>query len=988
MHTVELDAPIIMVPSKNLEADLRAARRDSPLLPADPGAIAKRLNDLNGPRGLPATVPPPRPGRDWSWVVYTPGYKIGFFLIPKSGAFRIAFVKPLDPRDRQELATSSFTVRATEWRTVRTDSGLPPIRRSDKAIRDAWKGLEQAKAKRLRRSPLSPEQHAYLNTLDDIIDAAESIARRKAANAPATAYRAKRSTGEQRHGRRSVYLFDLVGPNRLEAGMFVDLARGGDLRGQISRIEAMTATIRFDQPIDWDAIPAVGQIREAPSDIVYRSERKAVAMLRSRKARNPHLLDTIVDARARKIPETHIEPARPLNPEQRQAFQKALTVEDLLVVHGPPGTGKTRTISEITGAAVLDLNQKVLIASHSNRAVDNVLTGLPDDLEVLRVGHRDSITPDGLPFLLEERVAELRTRIRAATEQAIGPYRELDAAEAWTRAFAEKVDDFEAAATALAAARAEAERAAASAAAPFRLDLADLDRRHRASAAAFEQRRSDEHRWLARTDRLRNRTGIPVLGLWFAFVLKAIAPAVSLAANRRLRAEQQRDVAAATANMLRKDLERAVTEDPGHRRAREGVDATELRLRTAYRAVTATGRDLASAFRGLLSLQLPDGDAAEKHPAAALETLRHQHAHLLGRLPMLKYRKGLLERWHTEVVSATDQLGGEFVRYADVIAATCIGSASRSEITGIDFDLAIIDEAGQIGVNDTLVPLTRARRGVLVGDAQQLPPFLDSEVGEWGAAVGDPQIRGLLSKSALEILSDRIPDANQVALAEQRRMPEAISAFVSAQFYGSRLRTVHAGASRDPLLPTPMTFVDTSALPQRQRFERRHRGAEGALPGFVNDTEAALLARIAAFYARQPGGLEWGVIVPYRAQLGRVKALLRDHVAETRLVEQNVGTVDAFQGGERDVVLYGFTRSNANGQVGFLSELRRLNVAFTRARSRLVMIGDLTTLTAARNEGFRRLADDLVTHLATRGEIRSCTDVQLLLDAAEAKGNR
>lgn len=319
-----------------------------------------------------------------------------------------------------------------------------------------------------------------------------------------------------------------------------------------------------------------------------------------------------------------------------------------------------------------------------------------------------------------------------------------------------------------------------------------------------------------------------------------------------------------------------------------------------------------------------------------------------------------------------------------MVAATCIGTASRPELADVDFDLAIVDEAGQIGVPDVLVPLVRAERGVLVGDHNQLPPFLDSDVESWGKSVGDPLIRDLLKKSALEQLVGAFPDGHRVMLTRQRRMPAAIADFISAQFYEKRLRTAVEREHRDPIFRAPIAFADTARLPEARRTELDGRAREEwGQPGYTNPAEADLLARLAAFYHRR--GVEWAVIVPYKAQLGEVKKRLTAAIGNAELVGLNVGTVDAFQGGERDVILYGFTRSNRERNVGFLRELRRANVAFTRAKRQLVMVGDLDTLTHARHAGFRELARALRDHLADHGDLRPYAEIMARLEAVEGE---
>lgn len=323
----------------------------------------------------------------------------------------------------------------------------------------------------------------------------------------------------------------------------------------------------------------------------------------------------------------------------------------------------------------------------------------------------------------------------------------------------------------------------------------------------------------------------------------------------------------------------------------------------------------------------------------------------------------------------------ELVRYAQVVGATCIGAASRPELSGVEFDLGIVDEAGQIGVADTLVPLTRVRRGVLVGDDRQLPPFRDPEVDQWAQGIGNPELVRLMSQSALERLRAGLPSSHVVQLTRQRRMPAEIADFISAAFYRGELLTEKDHRHTDPLFSSPMAFVDTAALPDRERRESGGHRAEGrGRKGPFNTCEARLLARLAAFYHRR--GCEWVVIVPYLAQRLEVVRHLTPLIGDSQLADASVGSVDSYQGGECDVVLYGFTRSNPEGRIGFLKELRRANVAFTRAKSQLVLTGDLSTLIRANDPGFRTLMDDLHRHLLDRGDLRDYRDVMASLDEA------
>jgi superfamily I DNA and/or RNA helicase len=180
------------------------------------------------------------------------------------------------------------------------------------------------------------------------------------------------------------------------------------------------------------------------------------------------------------------------------------------------------------------------------------------------------------------------------------------------------------------------------------------------------------------------------------------------------------------------------------------------------------------------------------------------------------------------------------------------------------------------------------------------------------------------------------------------------------------------------LFSSPFAFVDTSSLPPGERAERSHRGIKG---GTDNPAEALLLGNLAAFYHQR--GTEWALIVPYTAQVKLIRENLAGLIPDPDVIESNVGTVDAFQGGERDVVLYGFTRSNPGGLVGFLDELRRANVAFTRAKQQLVLVGDMRTLLRAQNTRFHVLATALRDYVREHGDVRHYREIMALLAGQE-----
>lgn len=260
---------------------------------------------------------------------------------------------------------------------------------------------------------------------------------------------------------------------------------------------------------------------------------------------------------------------------------------------------------------------------------------------------------------------------------------------------------------------------------------------------------------------------------------------------------------------------------------------------------------------------------------------------------------------------------------AEAIVCTLVGSADQ-RIAKIAFDAVFIDEAGQALEPAAWIAALRAPKVVLAGDPFQLPPTVKSPKA---LAMG-------LSETLLEKAVARSGEA--VLLDEQYRMNTAIMGFSNGWFYGDRLKAhgsvaEHALAADEPVLE----FIDTAGC----GFDEQHP-EEGSSQSLCNPDEAALVAkRLNELFANHAQRIHSvGVISPYRAQ---VECLNEAIEADPRVVVQ---TIDGFQGQERDVVLISLTRSNAEGSIGFLSDYRRMNVAMTRARRKLVVVGDSATL--------------------------------------------
>ena len=274
-----------------------------------------------------------------------------------------------------------------------------------------------------------------------------------------------------------------------------------------------------------------------------------------------------------------------------------------------------------------------------------------------------------------------------------------------------------------------------------------------------------------------------------------------------------------------------------------------------------------------------------------------------------------------------------------VVASTLVG-ASGPSLKGMKFPVVFIDEAGQGLEPATWIPILKTDKVVLAGDHCQLPPTIKSfEAGRAG-----------LSETLFEKAIKRQDQASKM-LNLQYRMPELIMGFSAEQFYNSELKAAPntVGHYLSPEEPV-MTFIDTagSGYSEEQEEETLSTFNPEEARFTVNLLEG-LLERIGISQFLEKG---WsvGLISPYRAQVRKLKELLSEDENYQAIMGLGdaftVDTIDAFQGQERDVIVISLVRSNSAGEIGFLADIRRMNVALTRAKRKLIVIGDSSTLSS------------------------------------------
>ena len=645
-------------------------------------------------------------------------------------------------------------------------------------------------------------------------------------------------------------------------------------RGEVETVRGDQCVLLSTRPyIDLDRIPSKGQL-----DIDWAQTR--VALDRQARALDKFKAGETPGARLRSlIIGEDVGPSEPsyepvarffdggLDDAKKMVVSRFSAGADLIVTHGPPGTGKTKLIVELIRQELArNPDARLLLASQTHVALDNALErllGADRDISCVRIGSGSKEADQRVEACcLDQRSLALRDQVTVSSQRFLQE-----------RAAEMGIDRHE-----------------------VELGLAVLD-----LIGAREQ--------LARIQ---------------ASLLELESEA------QALEAEIATDSSPTTRERSDKLLRAGVLEDELERvggdevLARGTVEAARLKL-------VAFGKDGA---------QLATHSEAELRDWSQL-LLGDPQRETLGQLMTLA------EDWRMRFGQSED-FKAAIIGSSSVVAGTCVGFCREEAALRTVFDLCIIDEAGKATTTELLVPLAQSRRAVLLGDHHQLPAVLDhalrSEELQDRFGLGPQQ----LDEQLFERLTKDLGAGCKAALTEQHRMRGEIGRLVSWCFYDGNLSEGASTTDRNVAnltvagLDREVTWLDPYTDGNRS-YEERARGTS-----YENAREAqaivALLKRL-QFSLERSGRppSAWptiGVISGYAPQV----TLIRNEIRKERDLDRlniDCASVHAFQGREVDICVYSVTRKNSRGQIGMLSDWRHLNVALSRARDYLVIVGDL-----------------------------------------------
>lgn len=642
---------------------------------------------------------------------------------------------------------------------------------------------------------------------------------------------------------------------------------GGDVEEATD--DRLVLYIQYGDPAQ---LPEAGELRfdtRAAEVALYR-QKAAVDAIRFDRAVRINLRHLLITPNTAQVPYPIQLTSffQKLNESQQEAVEAALGTEDFLLVEGPPGTGKTRFITEVI-LQTLQSNPeaRILLSSQTHVALDNALERIQSqnlNLKLVRIGNHEKVAEGVQMLLVEEQMNHWRQSVLTTSQQFLSQWaaqRNISAQEVEQatqlqelRNITLKIDG-------------------------LRTDLESRKReRDNLYPIPYDARKSKALEEYGISEELRERL---------------------------LQLEEEID-----------DL---------NRQAKLARDEKE---KIADRLQQISGSNV----RKFLKLSVKELDGRLEK----VIDLTHPDAQKLQRLLALQ------AEW-ADQFGRNDQFNAAFLKRAQVIAGTCIGMPR--DVQDIEFDLCIVDEASKATATEVLVPMARSRRWILVGDSNQLPPFQDEAssnaqfLSKYDLKPDDVQ------ETLFDLLLRTLPSACCKSLTIQHRMVKPIGELISQCFYDGRLRS--NGPALDPhlshVLPKAVTWLTTASMPDR--IEQAVR------PSYNNACEVSviiqLLRRLNRVVAESHAGVaepqkkyEVAILTGYTAQRRLINRRLNSELESLQALHIECNTVDAFQGREADIAIYSVTRSNNRGELGFLKKRERLNVALSRGRIGLVIVGD------------------------------------------------
>lgn len=311
--------------------------------------------------------------------------------------------------------------------------------------------------------------------------------------------------------------------------------------------------------------------------------------------------------------------------------------------------------------------------------------------------------------------------------------------------------------------------------------------------------------------------------------------------------------------------------------------------------------------------------------------------------------KAIQEDWIKILKGKNKNFEEYLLKFVEIIGATCIGIASKvRNMNDLRFDWVIVDEAGRATLQELSIPLSKGNKILLVGDHKQLPPFVDQEASDRIFKKHNID-RSELETSLFEELFDKLKRLNKNDffdyLGNQYRMHPDIGKVVSELFYEGKIQSPLPADKKNHSINflNQKAFIWESTAKLHDKLEQKHKSSESWYNPCNAKVILKLLERIEADYQKQEKieNCSVGIITPYVDQVDfLINKKIKPKNSSWKKLKIDIASLDSFQGDERDIIIYDIVRSNSRKDLGFITDARRLNVALSRGKKLLVVVGD------------------------------------------------
>lgn len=662
--------------------------------------------------------------------------------------------------------------------------------------------------------------------------------------------------------------------------------------------------------VDYSNIASSGEISVSmrSAEIALERQRKALKSIQYKENANPEISEIIFNpsaatSKCNLILTKNDCKSREIDESKLNSLEKALSSDNIFLLQGPPGTGKTAFISELV-YQILNGNDKykgnpdakILIASQSHVAVDHVLDKikkLMTEIKMIRVGILDKLAESSREYTLDifcktwtQKVIENCKEALTKYKQEIGIDESLQEKNAIITEIENIAHEIFGLRDELVEVKTELEK----------LDVLDA-------------------KWQFVNDKIasmKQMIAIKTAGVTEEYLSHIISDFTDslLGLNDKLASVIDESIELSEQKMVLEERSAAINEELG-----------------------AKGREV-DEWKKLLGVSSQDEYLKAKEDIQiVLKENKNKYA-------VYSKVESLCKEWQKRVTQGNGLLQ-ESIADATLVGATCLGIASLSDAIEFNFDWVIVDEAGKATPLEILVPICLGKKVILVGDHKQLPPVVDEALLKF-----QDKEKGNISKEDLELslfeyLEQSLSDECKSILNEQYRMNPVIGNLISELFYENQL--VSRTSKEEKTIPLKM--YDSKPLVWLSTVNNSDRKEERIADSYRNSCEAKIIFEQLLQIDEELGELklkkETAIIAGYRGQRDRLTRLYESNYKERfHNMSIEINTVDAFQGRETDIVFYSVVRSNDEGKLGFLKDVRRLNVAFSRSRELLIVVGD------------------------------------------------